>query len=352
MGRCWTVSVAIVGVILALIVGHLLVKLGFTNTFTAVDSATCTRVGHGLFHGSEDVALVRRGRYLVSSGDVIPLLEGAPRIPAGSIVCVDMGGDAVSAFTVPLTGLPAGVAFQPHGLSYSNETGLLFAVSHGLSAGGLSRVVILELSGADAEDPREMSLRYRGSVTSPFFGNGALNNLAAGFVPGELFVSEWLQVGGTGVSASERAAPPAGATTTTLPLRRSPPRSRAAATPTRPPSAWPAPRRPSSRSSAPAPASSDAPSSSTTKRPPRAPSRRAASTARTASHAASSRGADGAYSSPTHRASLSSSCATRTAACSPPRRRSRSTSRSTTATGTTRGSACSWGRSRQSGSAW
>lgn len=132
----------------------------------------------------------------------MPTMKGDAHA-AGSIVCVDLSGDIVAVFTLSLTGIPTGIAFQPHGLFFSNDTGLLYAVTHGLAAGGGSRIIVLELNGADAREPREMRLRYRGSVASPLFRNGARNDVAEGFVPGELFVTEWLQVSGCPLPSSQ-----------------------------------------------------------------------------------------------------------------------------------------------------
>lgn len=67
MGMVKTYTVAKCGVLVALVARHYYDTLGVGNVFSAVGCRTCSLVGYDLLHGSEDIVLIGRGRFLVSS---------------------------------------------------------------------------------------------------------------------------------------------------------------------------------------------------------------------------------------------------------------------------------------------
>lgn len=143
--------------------------------------------------GSEDAALWRSGVALVSSGDLRNAFDGTPAAP-GAVFAVDLARSppthkrltvSVDAGLRGAFGTPA-FPFQPHGLHFSNATQRLYVVSHGLAAGGGSRVLVFRVTGHAFAD---VALELESDVTSPAFGNGAINDVIEGATRAELYVT-------------------------------------------------------------------------------------------------------------------------------------------------------------------
>lgn len=167
---------------------HLYELLGFGVELDIMDNNRCTLLGGDELYGSEDFAHMGGGVILVSSGDLHKAFHGAsPHV--GGIFKLDLSVSRPTLTAVPVHGLPAELGFQPHGIHLSNRTQRLFVVSHGLEAGGGTRVIVFGLLNDPAGGS---SLHYQSSVLSPC-GHGCFNDVVEGEGEGELYVTQWLQ---------------------------------------------------------------------------------------------------------------------------------------------------------------
>ena len=190
MGLLRIAAAVVVAAVVAAAGLRLRAVLDFDTDATPVGDAQCALVGADVMVGSEDLAHVGGGVFVVSSGDLANAFAGDPAAP-GAIFAVDLSAEPVTvralAYAVPV---PAGIPFQPHGIQFSNATRRLYAVSHGLAAGDGSRVFIFNVGPAPALD-----LSYVRSIKSSLFQNGAINDVAEGAGGTDIFVTEWIQVG-------------------------------------------------------------------------------------------------------------------------------------------------------------
>eukprot|EP00457_Paulinella_chromatophora_P009386 gb/GEZN01009452.1/.p1 GENE.gb/GEZN01009452.1/~~gb/GEZN01009452.1/.p1 ORF type:complete len:415 (-),score=38.76 gb/GEZN01009452.1/:82-1302(-) len=165
--------------------------LGFGTILAFKDKQACQKLGgpNDAFPivGSEDLAHLGGGIFLISSGDLHHLFNG-DAATRGGIFGVDLSSP--SHWPVPIENYPQGLPFQPHGIYLSNATQRLFVLTHGIALGTGSGVVVFQIRGSDRET---LSLLYLRSIESPLFRNGALNDLVEGRTGQELYVSEWLQ---------------------------------------------------------------------------------------------------------------------------------------------------------------
>ena len=190
MGWSRVAVAVVVAAVVAAAALRLHTVLNFDTQATPVDADHCALVGADVIVGSEDLAHVGGGLFLVSSGDLKNTFAGDPAAP-GAIFAVDLAAEPATvralSYAVPV---PAGIPFQPHGIQFSNTTRRLYAVSHGLAAGDGSRVFVFNVGPAPSFD-----LSYVRSIQSPLFKNGAINDVAEGAGGKDIFVTEWLQVG-------------------------------------------------------------------------------------------------------------------------------------------------------------
>lgn len=168
--------------------------LGLSNIVE--NDLLCRNVGSDEIVGSEDVAHWRDGIVLIASGDLGTTYSyGAVEAVPGSIFAVDVDmnehGDNVTPefWKLKVLGDTLG-RFQPHGLFISNTTQRLYVVSHADEQGG-SGVHIFDIE-ALSEFPW-LQLRHLTYITSPLFGNHALNDVTEGAVDGtDLYVTNWI----------------------------------------------------------------------------------------------------------------------------------------------------------------
>lgn len=189
--KCSTLATIIL-VPLAVVMYTMYQDLGFAHELTHIDNSQCTLLGGqpGGIKGSEDMAHLGGGVVLLSSGDLYRVFDGEPTAP-GRMFAVDMKSKEV--MEVPLQGMPAELAFQPHGMYYSNATNHVFTVTHGLKKGGGTQIFIFDLERG-GPGLSGLSLRFIRAVSSPIWGNGVLNDVVEGVSAEELYVTQWLQV--------------------------------------------------------------------------------------------------------------------------------------------------------------
>jgi len=175
--------------------------LGFFSTVP--NNLTCTKVGGNEIVGSEDVAHWRDGIVLVSSGDLgTTFAWGETEAVLGGIFALRVGDSTgeprywrVELLARDDKGVPPDqqYGFQPGGIYLSNATQRLYAVSH-TDQKSSSGVDVFDIEKLD-EFPW-LRLRHRTKVTSPLFGNHALNDVVEGAEDGsDLYVSNWVAFG-------------------------------------------------------------------------------------------------------------------------------------------------------------
>eukprot|EP00591_Stephanopyxis_turris_P014461 CAMPEP_0195538854 /NCGR_PEP_ID=MMETSP0794_2-20130614/49754_1 /TAXON_ID=515487 /ORGANISM="Stephanopyxis turris, Strain CCMP 815" /LENGTH=298 /DNA_ID=CAMNT_0040672865 /DNA_START=427 /DNA_END=1323 /DNA_ORIENTATION=- len=89
---------------------------------------------------------------------------------------------------VPISGFPASKTFNPHGLSFSNQTQRVYAVNHDCGTHVYEGIEIFRL----VRGPSSLKLVYERSITSASFPLGAMNDVVEGAYLGELYVTQWL----------------------------------------------------------------------------------------------------------------------------------------------------------------
>ena len=169
--RVLTKFISLVVVWIAIAVLYFYQELGFGTTLNFNDQS-CELVASDQMFGSEDLALYKNGIVLVTSGDMHNTFHGHDPHP-GAIFAIDVTSSPPAIHRLPVSGLPAGVAFQPHGFFFSNTTSKIYTVSHGLAKAGGSRVIVFRLIDNDGA----LAIEYERSVTSPLFRNGGLNDV-------------------------------------------------------------------------------------------------------------------------------------------------------------------------------
>lgn len=114
------------------------------------DSA-CALVGNDALANAEDLTMYWWGLVLVSAGNLLPLIGHSPLgaiangdlrtagVADGGIWLLDVrralasgvtdGTSAPELFPVPIRGMPAELEFHPHGIFYSNATGVTLRLS-------------------------------------------------------------------------------------------------------------------------------------------------------------------------------------------------------------------------------
>jgi hypothetical protein len=176
----------VVTLLLVPLLGYWLINLdGFLSRppgyKTKLNDDNCKLIGtkQGMI-GSEDLALAKHGILIISSGDLMNVLEhGAAKAQPGGLWAFDMR-EGSNEHPVPLPfDLPGGKRFHGHGLDISNRTDRIYAISHN---GEFSSVDIFQIQYRQEclslpWSCTPLTLTFIHSITSPSFPNAGINDV-------------------------------------------------------------------------------------------------------------------------------------------------------------------------------